>query len=135
MKFSQLQFQDPALLDLQFSVNDGFRRDKKVKMKIDTAVRVEQDDEEKNEATVTVSIGVGEKNAEAPFYISVTEQALFHWECEEQLSSEFIKQLLKNNAVALLIGYIRPIIAMVTNSSPYNSFNLPFIDLREEQGS
>ncbi len=132
MKLSKLQFQDPVLLDLQFTVNDGFQGENLVNMKINTTVKVDLADDEQNAAVVAVSVAVGEQTAESPFYIFVKEQALFHWECDETLPYETIQQMLKKNAAALLVGYIRPIIAVVTNSSPYNSFNLPFIDLRGE---
>ena len=42
-----------------------------------------------------------------------------------------LKDLLSINAPALLLGYARPMIASITNMSPYPSFNLPFYNFVE----
>ena len=39
--------------------------------------------------------------------------------------------VLEKNAQALLIGYLRPIVANITNVSKFPAYNLPFINLNE----
>lgn len=81
-----------------------------------------------NTALVSVTISVGAKDNSTPFYIEAEEEANFKWE-ENIFTEEQIDALLNHNAVALLISYLRPIIANITAASPYPTYNLPYIDL------
>ena len=38
---------------------------------------------------------------------------------------------LEINAPSLLISYIRPLVALVTGSSKYPAWNIPFLDMRK----
>lgn len=133
MKISKFQFSNPNLLDVVFHVNEEFN-EKNYKMEINTSVDVERETE-KNEAFVTVTLSLGNKK-NAPFFISITEQALFKWGKPDDPivdeANESLKKLLKQNAPALLIGYIRPMIAFITSNSPYPSYHLPFVDFTED---
>ena len=40
---------------------------------------------------------------------------------------------LKVNAPSLLLGYMRPLISNITNSSQYPTFNIPFLDMQENE--
>lgn len=44
-----------------------------------------------------------------------------------------IEKLLNQNAPSLLLGYLRPIISQITAASPYNAYNLPFIDFQRNK--
>ena len=50
---------------------------------------------------------------------------------QEDLSDERVESMLKMNAPALLLGYMRPIVAGLTNSSNFATYNLPFINFKE----
>lgn len=39
----------------------------------------------------------------------------------------------KVNAPSLLLGYMRPLISNITNSSQYPTFNIPFLDMQENE--
>lgn len=133
MKISKFQFKDPVLLGVHFSVNEEFHTEKNCEVNLNTTVTVRKSEEEHNSATVTVIVEVGEKNNNSPFFISVQEQANFWWEDTGGEDSQAdIDRLLDQNAPALLIGYIRPVIASITSSSPFPTFNLPFLDLTEQ---
>ncbi len=79
---------------------------------------------------------IGHEGNDVPFMITIAEQARFMWESNDEFidenEEECIDRLLRQNAPALLIGYIRPIIASITSSSPFPTYNLPFIDLTEK---
>lgn len=58
-------------------------------------------------------------------------EAIFTW--ENNLDPNMVKKLLKVNAPSLLLGYMRPLISNITNSSQYPTFNIPFLDMQENE--
>lgn len=133
MKISKFQFRNPVLLDLQFSVNEGYELDENQKFHIRTDVEAQRIQEGQSSAFVIVTLTVGEKDKSTPFFVSVREQAEFFWNPDDmQDSGVEIERLLNQNAPALLVSYIRPILAFVTNSSPYPVLNLPYLDMRKQ---
>lgn len=81
--------------------------------------------EDKNEAIVELTITVGNDDNLNPFYIKAIESAKFKWSDSTKINED---KLLEQNAPALLIGYLRPIISIITASFPFSAYNLPFID-------
>lgn len=132
MAYSRFQFKDPVLKHLRFCVNDAFASDAPVS--IDISISAKTSPVEKIEgsteriANVSVTLIVGEETDAAPFYVEATEAADFKWS-EEDFNEKQSEKLLEQNAVALLISYIRPIISSVTAASRYSSYNLPYIDV------
>lgn len=57
--------------------------------------------------------------------------AKFLWEGD--LEEKVVKSLLKSNAPAALLSYIRPIVSMMTMSSKYPALNIPFIDFTKNE--
>ncbi len=131
MKKSEFQFTSPAVTALEFLVNEAFDVEKNSKVGISTSFsRSIHQAENAPEALVEITIEVGTKGEKAPFFLSITIGAHFKWE-EGVYTDEEIQGLLSQNAVSLLIAYARPIIASITNASPFNAYNLPFINLTE----
>lgn len=60
-----------------------------------------------------------------PFVLNIEMQANFKW--IDEFSKSEVSTLLNQNAPALLLSYMRPIISEIT-SYGFNSFMLPFID-------
>ena len=86
--------------------------------------------EEEKEAVVELNIIIGAKeNNEAPFYVDMVMGAIFKW--DDSYDENTVKDLLSINAPALLLGYARPIIATITNMSPFPAYNLPFYNFTE----
>ena len=52
---------------------------------------------------------------------------------EKDIDDHFVEELLKTNASSLLLGYMRPIVANVTGMTKYPSFNIPFLDMSENE--
>ena len=53
----------------------------------------------------------------------------FLW--EEGLNEQEIRNALEINAPSLLVSYVRPLVALITGSSKYPSWNIPFLDMRK----
>lgn len=78
-----------------------------------------------NEAMVDLDIKVDEtKSSNSPFFYEMTISAFFKW--DDCYDEETVKSLLSINAPALLLGYARPIISVMTSTCPCGAYNLPF---------
>ncbi len=128
MKDSFFQFTDPRMTVLIFHVNQEFNVEDDTEIKIPTNMTTNiskvADD---NFAIVELSIEIGEESSRSPFFCAVKMSANFKWENTDR----DINALLSQNAPALLLSYARPIISNVTSSSPFPTFNLPFMDFTE----
>ena len=132
MEKSKFQFSNPTLKRLVFDVHDDFVRQGQLNMGISVNINIQRDNNEDgtptNSAYVLVMLSVGSEDNSTPFYIEADEGAHFKWEIDA-FKEEEIDTLLNQNAVALLISYLRPIIANLTAACPYPSYNLPYINL------
>ena len=52
---------------------------------------------------------------------------------EDELEDMLVDKLLKANATSLILSYMRPIISNITNNSKYPVFNLPFLDMQNNE--
>ncbi len=134
MKESAFQFTTPCLVSLDYVTNDDFDKEKNgnLKFEIKSNTKIDRSKTETNQAYVELTIEIGEKSNVSPFYIKITEAAKFKWE-EHDTKEEFIDELLNTNACALLVSYMRPIIANITNSSKYPAYNLPFMNFQSKE--
>ena len=124
---SAFQFSNPSLTKMEFCINEEFEssQDKEVKIAVNMGVQIDRSATDNN-ARVSLTLEVGKKDSEDPFYVCATEMAEFRW--SEALNNEMVEKMLNQNAPSLLLGYLRPIISQITAASPYNAYNLPFID-------
>ena len=130
MNKSSFQFTNPILTDLEMHLNDGFDGGRTKTVEIGTKLSFENNkDDSKNRATVSLQVEVGELNDDLPFYIKLNEQAEFIW--DDGISEEMLDRLLRQNAPSLLLSYVRPIIAQITNDSKYGAYNLPFFNFTD----
>ena len=129
MNQSKFQFLKPKIVELQFRADDNFPLDKitEGEMKLDMSAEIIQDMDEPT-ATVILHIALGEEGgAETPYFLRVSMSARFKW--EDTLEKSAVESLLKQNAVALLISYVRPVMSNVTGIAGFEPFDLPFIDM------
>ena len=124
---SAFQFKNPALTHLEFEVNEGFdnQKNEEVQIRINMSVQVSKSSNS-NEALVGLKFEIGEMSEDCPFYIKAVEEAYFKW--ENILEEEKVNQLLNQNAPSLLLSYLRPIVVQITSASPYDAYNIPFIN-------
>lgn len=130
MKPSKFQFLNPYLVEVNFVTNPDFisrKSDDNIEMQNVFNVQVKKSTNE-NRANVELSLETNTKNEGAPFKLKIKVASDFKW---EDLSDERVDAMLKMNAPALLLGYMRPIVAGLTNSSSFPTYNLPFINFKE----
>ena len=120
MKKSKFQFTDPELEKLEFDINAEY---------MESHTQVKREDSNESYVALTLRIGSNEENQ--PFTILVKMSAIFSW--EENLEDKLVKSLLKSNAPAALLSYMRPIVSMITVSSKYPALNIPFIDFTQNE--
>ena len=124
---SEFQFSNPALTSMEYKINNEFSvdNDQEVKIAINMSVRVEKSDIVE-EAKVELIFEIGDKSSHSPFYIVAVESADFKWKCG--IEDAVVDKLLQQNAPALLLSYLRPIIVQITSASPFDTYNIPFIN-------
>jgi len=125
LKESKFQFKNPTLNNLSFCINEDFQEEKYNGLgDIISNLEIKKLNDQ-NKALVILSLKIGDKSDKKPFCIEICMQSEFIW---ENLDDEKVNSLLRLNAPALLVSYMRPYISTVTNGSKYPIFNLPFID-------
>ena len=131
MENSAFQFSNPALVGLEFNLNEEYRNEEseEINININLSVSVERLEHE-NTAKVTLKLQLCENSKNVPFYISASEAAYFSW--EESLEEKRIEKLLNQNAPSLLLSYIRPVITQITAASPFEAYNIPFINFTNQ---
>ena len=129
MKKSKFQFTDPELEKLEFDINTAYNADKFDGIVLESHTQVKRNDS--NEAYIALTLRIGGNEENQPFSILVKMSANFSW--EENLEEKLVKSLLKSNAPAALLSYIRPIVSMMTMSSRYPALNIPFIDFTQNE--
>lgn len=128
MVASTFQFSNPSLLKISFRINESFAKEEKKEINIEVKSEVEiAPGTEENQAVVVLKLLIGAENDSAPFFIHAEEGALFRWD-SEKVDEQHKEKLLKQNAPALLLSYLRPTISMITSASPFESYNIPFMN-------
>lgn len=110
---------------MNYSENSDFDINNSEELKMGFETSIERSTKSP-EALVKLTMNLGDKE-NAPFFMSVVMSAMFFW--DEGIGDDIVKDLLEKNAVSLLISYIRPIVANITSSTRYPTFNLPFINV------
>lgn len=129
MNKSSFQFSNPVLDRIEFQVNDQFDKEKCDGISMDSNTKVSMLDG--NEAVVSLTVNIGDSSETQPFNISVRMSAVFTWDAS--IDQDRAKHMLNINAPAVLLSYIRPMVASMTNSSKYPLLNIPFVDFTKNQ--
>ena len=125
LKESKFKFEKPILKRFSFNENEAFEKKEELKIEIELEKEIER-----KEKTGGVSVILKTVNSHGtPFFIEIEMYSKFTW--EEELTEEEIINALEINAPSLLISYIRPLVALVTGSSKYPAWNIPFLDMRK----
>lgn len=124
MNNSKFQFRDPQLEELHFEENDSYELGEESGLSIESETNIGE--VSNNSAYISMTLKIGDGSNNQPFKIVVRMGADFMW--DEGIPDEMLRQMMEMNASAVLLSYIRPIVAMVTNSSKYPVLNIPFVD-------
>lgn len=130
MKESKFKFKNPVLESLAFDINENFNEAEYEGIEIAGQTKIAKI-KEKNQAMVRFSLEIGEKSSSVPFYLNLTMKAEFKW--ARDMKIEMVNRLLKANAPSLLLAYMRPIVANLTGGSEYPMFNIPYMDMSENE--
>ncbi len=130
MKKSKFQFSNPNLTNLRFEVNSEFDEKLFKSLQLETQTKVMKA-QETNRANVEVCLTVGGMEKEYPFEVELVMHSDFEW--EDDLEEELVDKLLQTNAPSLILSYMRPIISIITNNSEYPVFNLPYLDMQNNE--
>ena len=131
MQKSDFQMNTPVLRNLIFKVNDDFvPSGSPLQIVISDAKDIIRNGE--NSATVSYSVRVFEEElkAEVPFFIEVSYSAVFKW---SDLGEDEIVDLLNHNAPAILLGYIRPLVAQLSGNAGFPPLHLPLLNLQQNE--
>lgn len=133
MKKSDFQFVRPYLQKLVFLENDQFDMDteeaEEIEMHNTFSIQVNKSTEEPL-AVVTLNFEMNKDEKKAPFKIEASISSLFRW---QMMNDEQVNRMLRINAPAMLLSYLRPIISQITNSSKFPVYDLPFLNFADEQ--
>lgn len=129
MKESDFQFTNPSLSYLKFEENKEFVRKQDKSIEIGTEIKAGNHKIDDTKAIVSIFIKVGDEEITTPFCLQIEFVAEFDW--NKELNDEKVELFLNQNAPALLLSYARPIISMITNSSHFPAYNLPFINFAD----
>jgi preprotein translocase subunit SecB len=125
LKKSGFRFSNPTISKISYFLHPEFTPSES-SLSIENTFNTQiSQDEDNCQAVVDLNIVLGDEDpSKAPFYINLTVCASFKW--ESGYSEDTVRTLLSINAPALLLGYARPIVASITNMSPYPAYNIPF---------
>lgn len=129
MKASKFQFLNPYLEEVSFVTNFDYNVDvdKEIEMKNAFNIQVQRFQNE-NRANVQLTLDLNTENDSAPFKLKMKVASDFKW---EELDEKTVDSMLNLNAPALLLSYMRPIVANITNSSNFPVYNLPFVNFKD----
>lgn len=130
MKSSKFQFLNPYLEEVYFTVNPEYTPETNegdIEMQNTFNIQVARSKNE-NRANVKLTLETNAENEKAPFKLRITMASDFRW---EDMDETTVESMLRLNAPALLLGYMRPIVAIITNSSNFPVYNLPFFNFKE----
>lgn len=132
---SAFRFTNPVLVESIYMANPDYKGDMDTVGPTNFTIRVQTSQKEKKDngkmmARVSESVMTNEyvdQSDKTPFYMRVTMSAVFEW-LEDEIPVNQIDALLEVNAASLLMSYIRPIVANVTEQAEIQTQHIPFID-------
>lgn len=132
MILSKFQMSKPIIIKLNYSVKDNFDEynltDYPTKLSI-KSIYGNKDDNDDNVVFVYVDLTVNDKNS--PYIIEMTIAVTVQW--EQGIENDEIESILTKTIPAHLVSYARPIISVITSYSPYQQFNIPFVDFSNQE--
>lgn len=129
MKLSEFQFSNPILKHIEFSKNDHYEEENFDSLSIGSKTEIEKSNE-KNSANVSLYLKLGAQDSTSPFDLKIIMSADFQW--SDDINNN-IDVLLSTNAPAVLLSYIRPIIALITSQAGLQTINIPFVNFTENK--
>lgn len=133
MKPSNFQLiNKPVVTKCLFEVNKQFDFKGELSLEIDNNVQIAKAKDEELEAIVILNLGLFTKSdfEKVPFRMDITIEGVFQWDETIKEQSQQLKALLKENAPAILYGYLRPIITLMTVEGNLPPLVIPLMNFR-----
>ena len=131
MNKSNFQFSRPFLRELSFKENEAFKQNndsRNIVLRNFLSLNIKKDANE-SFALVELALEVKAVNEEeGPFHIKARIAAVFKWDPN---MNQQIDKMLKINAPALLLSYLRPIVSQSTSYTMFPSYDIPFINFTD----
>lgn len=128
MKESFFQLKEQSIDKIEFIKNENCSV-KKLKLKFNHNINIIKNE---NQAKVILDFFVFDKELteEMPFYINIKISGMFTW--QEIPDSKLLDSLLKENAPAILLSFIRSMISQITAYSGYPTLIIPLLNFKEQ---
>ena len=127
VKESSLQFKRPRVKKFIFIENNDFKQEEFNGFKINSSIDVYKS-QDNNSAMVELTLMIGESVATVPFTVEAVIWSVFKWKDD----MENIDRMLNQNAPALLLSYLRPIVSNAVSNAGMPPFDIPFMDFTED---
>ena len=134
MKESTFQIAgSPRIVESSFKLNREYASEENVDIKFDVATSVQVDPETGEVALVDLKIEIFKEDdfAEVPFKITVIAEGLFKWNEETAKDEKVLESLLNQNAPAILYGYIRQEIRLMTLNAGIPTLDIPVMNFTD----
>lgn len=130
MKESKFHLHFQKLLQINYEVNSSFSvNNLTLPLKINTEILTNKDEaNRKAQVTLKLKIFNSVDISEVPFKLETINEGYFSW--DEEFDGK-INVLLKVNAPAILLSYVRPLITQFTSFSNYPPLIIPLIDFTD----
>lgn len=128
-----LQFANPTVLKFNFQVNDNFDYETGgTDTDINTIVEIPKQSEinYNDDIPVYLSVFINQDNDNAPYTIDAKILTLFR--VDDALTRAETPLILQSEGASILLSYLRPMIAMMTAASGFQTMTLPMLDFSHE---
>ena len=130
MNKSDFQFVKPYLKEVSMVKNAEFESDEeRIGISNSFGININKCENE-NKANVELLLEINKDMENVPFQLTAVIASDFKW--ENGIDEKNIDTFLNVNSPALLLAYLRPIVASLTNSAGFQAYNLPFIDFTKQ---
>ena len=120
---------NPQLLEIIYKVNEEFDEETNLRLEYLSETIVKKSDSER-EAEVTFILNIFKEKDfnKVPFVIKMSMKGDFRWMAE---FDDKVDNLLKINAPATLLSYLRPFVAQFTSFSGFPPLIMPLFDFTD----
>ncbi len=135
MKESNFQILgSPRIVESHFKLNRDYSSEKEVQITLNANTSYNKSIENDKLALVELRIDIFENEffSEIPFKITVLAEGLFTWNEELSKDKNLLKSLLDENAPAILYGYIRQEIRIMTMNANIPTLDIPVMNFSKE---
>lgn len=121
---------NPRIVETYFKLNRHYPSDNDVHIKLNAVTSVQVDPESEERAAVELSIDLFSEDEflEVPFKVTVIAEGLFTWDEETSEDEGLLESLLNQHAPAILYGYIRQEIRMMTLNAGISTLDIPIMN-------